>query len=277
VAASSIWMVRAYRGGGSRAAPIALTVLSVAILAVYVVQSPDRWIQIENVRAEHGHRLLAGGLGVLLLGLLGSVLKLESDGVSRRLALAAFFGFLAQAALGGLTVILFLRASVYHALLAQIEFGLLVALTHRLAVRPASSGWTPIAKTAAVATLAIYFQILLGALVRHYNAALAMPTFPLPLVPESFTTAATLHGAHRAGAVGVLGVIGWTVASAVRRSDLLKPALTMAFLVLLQVTLGALIVWTERVDFVATAHVAVGSLLVATSLVLTLRSRIMTA
>jgi heme A synthase len=187
------------------------------------------------------------------------------------LALLAFHGYLAQAILGGLTVHFFLKASVYHAVLAQAVFGLLVALTFLLS-RPEEPG-PRVPRPAVVLVAAIYVQIFLGALVRHHDAALAMPSFPLPLVPEAFSAQTTLHFIHRLGALGVLAAAARSLPLAFRRRDMVGPAVLTAVLILAQILLGASIVWTKRVDHVATGHVAVGSLLVAASLILALRAR----
>jgi heme A synthase len=48
--------------------------------------------------------------------------------------------------------------------------------------------------------------------------------------------------------------------------------LTLACLVLVQVTLGAFVIWSQKHVVINTAHVVVGALTLATSLVLTLRS-----
>ena len=56
------------------------------------------------------------------------------------------------------------------------------------------------------------------------------------------------------------------------RSELRRPALTLVCLALAQVTLGAFVIWSEKNVAINTAHVVVGALTLATSLVLTLRS-----
>jgi cytochrome c oxidase assembly protein subunit 15 len=272
VVASGTWIFFAYRRRASLFYGGLILAAGAAILFTYIMKSPPRWIQIENMRAEHGHRLLAGGLGVFLLALVICVLKYETNVVVRRLAVLAFAGFLAQAALGGLTVIIFLKASVYHAMLAQIEFGLLVAMTYVMVSPPASA---PMSKLFAATTAAVYLQILLGALVRHYEAAMAIPGFPLPLAPETWTLAGVFQFVHRLGALAVAALVVASFVKA-RKQETLKPALAMLVMVVIQILLGASIVWTgaeREYNYIPTAHVAVGSLIVACSLVLTLQSR----
>jgi heme A synthase len=59
-----------------------------------------------------------------------------------------------------------------------------------------------------------------------------------------------------------------------RRSPALtRPAWLMLLLVGIQVTLGVLVVWTGLQPIVNTAHLVNGALLLATSVVLTLRTR----
>lgn len=275
VVASGTWIFFAYKRRVSLFYGGLILAAGAAILFTYVTKSPPNWILIENLRAEHGHRLLAGGLGVFLLALVIGVLKFESNVVIRRLAVAAFVGFLLQAALGGLTVIIFLKASVYHAMLAQIEFGLLVALTYLLVSPPATA---PASRLFMATTGAVYVQILLGALVRHYEAAMAIPGFPLPLLPEAWSAGEIFQLIHRIGAVAVAVLVVAAFAQA-RKSDdrkLLKPAAAMLVMVVIQILLGASIVWTgaeREYNYIPTAHVAVGSLIVACSLVLALQSK----
>jgi len=54
--------------------------------------------------------------------------------------------------------------------------------------------------------------------------------------------------------------------------DLVRPATTMAILVCLQATLGALVVMSGLQPIINTVHVVNGALVLATSLVLTLRT-----
>jgi len=52
----------------------------------------------------------------------------------------------------------------------------------------------------------------------------------------------------------------------------MRPAALLLALVALQLTLGASIIWTRKAVLPTTAHVAVGAAILATSLVLALRS-----
>jgi cytochrome c oxidase assembly protein subunit 15 len=114
---------------------------------------------------------------------------------------------------------------------------------------------------------------------RHTGAGLAIPDFPLAfgrLWPPLHSPAIAIHFAHRLGALAVtLGVI-WTVLRIVRqyRAEryLLRPALSLLGLLVIQLSLGAVTIWSQRAVIPVTAHVAVGASVLATSVLVTLRA-----
>jgi cytochrome c oxidase assembly protein subunit 15 len=129
-----------------------------------------------------------------------------------------------------------------------------------------------------VATGAVFVQLFLGALMRHTGAGLAIPDFPLAfgrLWPPLESPAVVIHFLHRLGAVLVTLSVGWTVARILHQYRTEKRLRRLSWLVVglvaLQLTLGALSIWTRRAVLPMTAHVAVGAAVLATSLVLTLR------
>src|SRR5436305_1808722 len=104
-----------------------------------------------------------------------------------------------------------------------------------------------LAGLAAMTTAMIYVQILLGAVMRHNGAGLAIPDFPLAfgrLVPPHFDFKIGIHYAHRLGALTVAILVLWTATRVLSRfraeRTLALPALGMVGLVALQLTLGAL-------------------------------------
>ncbi|MEZ5333530.1 MAG: COX15/CtaA family protein, partial [Thermoanaerobaculia bacterium] len=126
----------------------------------------------------------------------------------------------------------------------------------------------------------VYVQILLGAVMRHLGAGLAIPDFPLVfggLVPPRFDPAITIHYAHRLGALAVTLVVVWVAVRAARSSILVRslavPVGALVALVSVQVLLGGTVIWTGRAVLPNTLHVGVGAALLATSLVLALTSR----
>jgi heme A synthase len=96
----------------------------------YGMLNPPRWWEIETVRAEHGHRLIAGTVLLLTLWLMIWIVRREPRKWVKGVALTAFAAVLAQAVLGGITVLFFLPTaiSVSHAALAQLFLCLLVVL-----------------------------------------------------------------------------------------------------------------------------------------------------
>jgi cytochrome c oxidase assembly protein subunit 15 len=122
-------------------------------------------------------------------------------------------------------------------------------------------------------------QLALGALVRHMGAGLAIPDFPLAfgkLVPPLVTPYITVHFAHRLGALAVTAAVLATTGLVLRRHRrervLVVPAALALALLALQLGLGAAIIWTRRAVVPTSVHVVCGAALLATCLVLTLRS-----
>jgi cytochrome c oxidase assembly protein subunit 15 len=129
----------------------------------------------------------------------------------------------------------------------------------------------PLARLAAWATGLVYLQLLVGAVMRHTKAGLAIPDFPLALgrlVPPLDTFPVTIHFVHRVNAVAIAAVVGVLVARALRsrRPGLARLALVLAALVAVQIGLGAATVLSRKDVLVTTAHVATGALVLGTSL-----------
>ncbi len=242
-----------------------------------------------GVLFEHGHRLLATTVGLLTIGLVVWLLRREPRGWVRRLGVAALGLVVLQGVLGGLTVLLKLplAVSVAHAATAELFLGLtasLAVVTSRgwieaPAPRP-DRGTPPLRTLAVVAVVVVYGQILLGALVRHSGAGLAIPDFPLAfgrLVPPFGSPLVAYHFAHRVGALAVLACLGWLVARVLREHGaepaLRRPALLLVALAAFQVFLGALTVWSRRAVVPTTLHLLTGALILVTTVVLALRAR----
>lgn len=235
---------------------------------------------------EHGHRLIASVVGFLTIGLCAWLWWVEPRRWVRWLGVVALVAVVLQGVLGGLTVLYLLpdAISISHAGLAQVFF----LLTVTLAV-VTSRGWRSPARSpvddarlrrrTALLTATVYVQILLGATMRHTGGGLAIPDFPLSyghLVPPFWNSAIAFHFAHRIGAVIVtvltLLAAGLIWRSHAGRSDLQRGAWLLVLLVAAQVSLGALVVLSGKQPVINTLHVATGALVLATSLVATLRA-----
>jgi cytochrome c oxidase assembly protein subunit 15 len=130
-----------------------------------------------------------------------------------------------------------------------------------------------------VVPVVVYCQLVLGALMRHTGAGLAIPDFPLAfgrIIPPLTSQAIVIHFLHRVGALVVTIAVVWGVARVLAayrdEKSMRRPAVLLLILLVLQVLLGALTIWTQRAVLPMTAHVAVGAAVLATSLVLALRT-----
>ena len=238
---------------------------------------------VGGVLFEHGHRLAATFVGSLTLVLAGWLIVREPRPGVRLLGMLALFAVTLQGVLGGVTVLykLPLAVSVTHACLAQVFF----CLTVTLAV-VTGDGWRRPLPTLGVGaglpalaiatTVLVFAQLVLGALMRHMKAGLAIPDFPLAfgrLLPPLVTPLITIHFAHRVGALIVLAAVS-TLALRARRAPqpLRRPAFLAAGLVALQLLLGATIIWSRRAVVPTTTHVVIGAALLASCLVVALRA-----
>ena len=236
---------------------------------------------------EHSHRLLASSVGMFTIGLVVWLWLVERRFWLRRLGLLALGAVCAQGLLGGLTVLFFLPAavSIAHAGLAQIFFCSVASIALFTSRSWQTGGGVRavddriLRLVASVTTAAIYVQILIGATMRHTEAGLAIPDFPLVfggLVPSQWTVKIAVHYAHRLGALIVASAIFATAGHVWHhhrlQPELTRPVAVAVFLVVLQITLGGLTVLSRRAVVINTAHVVTGALLLATSLVISLRS-----
>jgi protoheme IX farnesyltransferase len=241
-----------------------------------------------GVLVEHSHRIAAGVIGLLTLALLVMLLR-SATPEQKRLRpfgwLAAGL-YLAQAALGGITVIMRLPTPISTAHTGTSLLFFLTVLYIAARARPASAVTpTPPALPGRATVLAIlsavsvYFQMVLGGLVRHSGAALACLDVPLcrgSVWPESHPTV-LIQALHRLNALVAGGLV---VASAIatwrgarERRDLRALAALGPVLVVVQIALGARAVQTFLDLATVEAHLAVATALLATQALVALRGR----
>jgi len=241
---------------------------------------------VGGVFYEHGHRLVAGTVALLTLGLLIFVWQVDSRSWLRLLAVLAAGAVLFQALLGGMTVLLKLppEISIAHACLAQIFFCLIVVIALVTSPRwekglsESHSNIFTLRFLCGVLSVAFFGQLVLGATMRHLGAGLAIPDFPLAfgqIIPPLASTEVTVHFAHRLGALFLtLYVVSLSVfifKKFSERLDLVTLAGLLVTLVAVQVTLGALSIWSTLAIYVTAIHLPVGALCLSTSVALTLR------
>lgn len=242
---------------------------------------------------EHGHRLLGAAVGLITIGLLIGLWRAEQRRWVRGLGVTALALVIFQGVLGGMRVLFDERTlAMLHGCTGPLFFALTVALvvfTSRrwlsgdVGLTHANAGH--VHRLAIVTCILVYLQIVLGAVLRHV---------PVATEPATFVLAVRFHLIL----AGVLAAhIAWLVWSVTRHFWRVRPLGGLAWLlgVLLDVQLllgaGTWIVkysvpawaspWistggTAIVDggpwqtHTITAHVAVGSLLLVTSLALAL-------
>jgi protoheme IX farnesyltransferase len=241
-----------------------------------------------GVLVEHSHRLAAGTVVILTLAL-AVMLTLSARPEQRRLRP---FGWLAvglvfaQALLGGITVLLRLPTPVSTAHTGTSLLFFLTVLYIAARARPTSAlAQPPRALPGSAVTLAIlsavavYFQMVLGGLVRHSGAALACTDVPLcrgAIWPHAHPTV-LIQALHRLNALaaGAL-VFAASIATwrgAAGRRDLRALAALGPLLVVVQIALGVRAVQTFLDLATVESHLAVATALLATQALVVLRGR----
>ncbi|MFY9552204.1 MAG: COX15/CtaA family protein [Thermoanaerobaculia bacterium] len=243
---------------------------------------------VGGIRFEHTHRLIASTVGLLTIVLAIWLARREPRRWVRRLGYLALATVVAQGVLGGITVLFLLPTaiSVAHACLAQTFFCLTVAIAVVTSPRFRQAGplhpaaafrQNPVARITAAATGAVFLQLVVGAVMRHTKAGLAIPDFPLALgklVPPLSSFPVAIHFTHRVWALAVAGLVAGSAVAAFRsgRRGLKKTALWLCALVIVQIALGAATVLSGKDVILTTAHVATGALLLGSTLALSLSS-----
>ena len=231
---------------------------------------------VGGVKFEHGHRMVAELVGLLTIALAIWTWRSEQRRWLRLLGVAAVATVIGQGILGGLTVLFYLPAPISsaHAALAQTFFCIAVCIaifTGRQWVeevpRVEVDARRPNLFTLTLLSIfVLYVQLILGAMFRHKG----MSWWP--------------HVVH-AGVVAV--VLTWTAVRTLsvysKIEALRKPAIVLLSLLMTQLCLGftaflTRVAWgrdslqPELPMVISTvSHVAVGALLLATSVVLAIQ------
>jgi cytochrome c oxidase assembly protein subunit 15 len=235
-----------------------------------------------GVRYEHSHRMVAELIGVLTIVLVVWFWRSESRRWMKALALGALATVVLQGVLGGLTVLHFLPPAISsaHAAVAQTFFCLICAIavfTGRrwveqdlsAAPRPRELGsgrHRQLLTLAMVSIALLYVQLLLGAMFRHHGLSWWPHLANAPLVALLLTWTA------------VRALSDYSAIDSIRRSSIAVLALLIAQLFLGFAAFLTRVEWgrdaaqPELPMVIATvAHVAVGALLLAATVVLTLQ------
>jgi cytochrome c oxidase assembly protein subunit 15 len=239
----------------------------------YLVKVPHF---VGGVRYEWSHRMVAGTLVTLTLTIAIWTFFVEKRRWLRWLAIGAFCTVIAQAILGGLTVLLFQppAVSTAHATVAQTFFCIAVAIavfTGRRWIEEDpridfDTRRPSLVTLTLVSIFVLYVQLILGGMFRHHG----MSWWP-----------------HVLNAVIVSFVLAWTAVRALtvysKIDAIRRPAVMMLSLLITQLCLGftaflTRVAWgrnavqPELPMVISTViHVAVGALLLATTVILAIQ------
>ena len=228
---------------------------------------------IGNIFYEHSHRLVASLVGLLTIALALALWLREGRAWLRWLGVGALALVIVQGVFGGLRVILLEETlAIVHAATAQAFFALTVCLaiftapgwSQQTVEAPLNDGGR-LKRLCGVTTALIYIQAIFGAVLRHTGERVDAHL--------AFAALAALH------VILIMMRVGKYHANC---SRLTKPAFTLFALLMLQLALGgasyfakfttALRLPLDAVVILTTTHLAVGALMLATAVVLTLRA-----
>lgn len=241
--------------------------------------NPPGWTTDEAMLAEHSHRLLGGTVGTLCIILAFWMWKKEPRKWLRHLAWIALGLVIFQGLLGGLRVLLVnLDLAKVHGVTAQ---AFLCVLT---AIAIGSSRWwknfdspedpegqaryQQLGMLGLALCCLTVLQLVIGAILRHRGAGMAIPYFPHAapdgsFLPLAWNWATQIHFLHRVVALVIYLGFGYFLVRALR-TDLPNPLrrlILSGFLLLnFQIALGAGIIWSSRAPFETTLHVLNGAL-----------------
>ncbi len=237
---------------------------------------------------EHTHRLIASLIGLMTVVLAIGIWKTDGRSWVRKLGWFALALVIVQGIFGGLRVTkLSIILAMIHGCVAQAFLCVVIVLAVALSARwRDDSAWFSSSRSIRAIRAqawtfvgAVYVQLILGAVMRHLGAGLAIADFPLAfgkLIPPIHSLAVGIHFAHRAGAVVVsltaIILIITVIARAADEPRLLRPALLIGGLTAFQISLGAHIIWLMRPPLTTTLHVVNGAAILGTALLLALRA-----
>ena len=248
-----------------------------------------------DIFVEHGHRLLAAGVGMITIALVVATWRSSAHQHLRTLAMLGLALVVFQGVLGGLRVLLNARdVAKLHACVAPAFFAYTAVLATLMSSRWRTASRPVVSTTAGslhrltmiTAGLA-YLQIVLGAQLRHFVPGFDHQLFRVALVFH--LVVAALLTAH------IFWLLIVTLRSYRHEPWLVRPAVAMAVLVTGQLLLGARTwivnygwpVWFQQYlaaqefvvglksleqTIVTTAHVATGALIFMTSVLMVVRS-----
>jgi len=234
---------------------------------------------------EHGHRMIAATVGFMTVVQAVWMQLSASRKFLKVLGWVSVGAVIAQGVLGGRTVLIFLppAISIAHAGLAELFLCLNVSIAFFASqwfgqIRKMEKGEAPVLGTAAFVLL-VYAQILVGALMRHLGAGLAIPDFPLSfgaIIPAIHSLPVAVNFAHRLGALTVAASAAalWLRLRRYEAGHPLRQMIRLLLLVIVvQIGLGAFTVWSGKQPVITSLHVVTGAATLMLSLLLAIIAR----
>ncbi len=224
---------------------------------------------VGGVFIEHSHRLLGSLVGILTILTAAAVWKTDERKWMHRLGAFAVGLVILQGVLGGMRVVLIkLNLAIVHACVAQVFFGLMVSMALFT-----SRGWHEetdtvddrrLARLSLITVLLLYTQIIFGAVLRHTGNRLDAHLL--------FAALSTIH----------VILLSYKILKLPNAGALAREANFLWVLLLVQLALGVAS-WIGKyaamgeafspgfIIVMTSAHVVVGAMLFAASLVVALR------
>ncbi len=237
---------------------------------------------------EHGHRLFASLVGLLTVIIAVALFFFQGRRWLKMAGISALVLVIVQGVLGGMTVRYKLPISVStaHACAAEIFFMLTVMLAFATSrvwgqVPDQPLRWNlPEQFLALGLCIVVFLQILVGAVMRHSYAGLAIPTFPSAfgeLAPPFWNFGIVVNFSHtRVGASLVVllsaALIVFLLRSKAQARGVKALALYLAMAVAAQCVLGMFTVWSGKAPVPTTFHLSIGALVFALAFLILLAS-----
>lgn len=242
--------------------------------------NPEGWTTDQAMLAEHSHRLLGATVGTLCIILAVWMWRVEPRRWLRWLTYGALALVIFQGLLGGARVLFVsIDLAKIHGVTAQIFLCTLTAIAvgasawwRRIEMpqgEAAEKHWRMFRRYGLAICLLTMVQLVIGAIMRHRGAGLAIPYFPHSspdgsLLPVAWNWATQLNFAHRAMAFVIFVILTAWVISLLRSNIVgrtVKKLALAAFIVInFQVALGAGIIWSARAPIETTLHVLNGAI-----------------
>jgi cytochrome c oxidase assembly protein subunit 15 len=265
---------------------------------------------------EHTHRLIAGLTGILITILTLWIWRKDPRRKVRWVSMSAFLAVTFQAVLGGLRVLVVstetiqdaaiqltgisrletirISVAVLHSFLAQTVVCLLIVIViftskSWFSLKIKSSEQEAPGKEWLVTIsliLFVFLQLVIGAIIRHTNAGLIIPDFPLsfgkiippfgdlpndpslpfPMTDNEIYFKVFIQFSHRVLALIILGNVVYLFLLGRTASHFKKLISLLLIFTIAQIGLGALNIWTAKSLIFTVFHVVVGTLILLSSL-----------